>query len=536
MTEPADQTETLAGAGGAAGTSPTTTGTLRLGGRYALVERIASGGMASVWRAHDEVLARTVAVKVLHDHLAADEDFRERFRREAIAAAKLTHPNVVSLYDTGTDDGRVYLVMEFVEGRTLKDVIADRGWLEPGQAAAIAERVARALDYAHERGLVHRDVKPANILIGDDGAVKVADFGIAKAEEAEADLTKTGMVLGTAAYVAPEQITGSAAIDGRADQYALGCMLYEALTGRQPFKGDSAVATAAQRLQADPPPLGSLRADLPRGLEAVVMRTLARRPADRFASAGQLADALAAFSDADTAQTAALAAPADDDTQAWDRGDPAPGGGARRRQGAGPFRPARFVPAVVALVLLAGAVVGFALASGQLQAPLPGRADPADGDGGGGDRQGRSDAATFDIAEGSSFDPQGDRAEKEELVPALFDGDPSTTWRTDTYSTAEFGGLKDGVGFWVDLGQRQQVAAAELQSPMAGLNYDVLVADNPADELDGWTKVGEQRDAGQRGVVTLDEPAQARYVLVWVVAPLPGPNRAEFGEITVLGE
>ncbi|HVM21399.1 MAG TPA: protein kinase, partial [Egibacteraceae bacterium] len=304
MTDPADHTEAMAGA--------QITEHLRrvdavvLGGRYELSERIASGGMASVWRAHDEVLARTVAVKLLHDHLAADEDFRERFRREAIAAAKLTHPNVVSLYDTGSDGDRVYLVMEFVDGATLREVINDLKRLECGQAAAIGERVARALDYAHDRGLVHRDIKPANILIGDDGAVKVADFGIAKADEHDGDLTKTGMVLGTAAYVAPEQITGQGPIDGRADQYALGCMLYEALTGRQPFKGDTAVATAAQRLESSPAPLRSFRPDIPRGLDAIVMRAMARDPEDRFVSAGAMADALAAFADPDDAHTAAL--------------------------------------------------------------------------------------------------------------------------------------------------------------------------------------------------------------------------------------
>ncbi|MDP9406152.1 MAG: protein kinase, partial [Actinomycetota bacterium] len=256
MTDAGDRTEMLGPAVVAAEDEPVV-----LGGRYELTERIASGGMAAVWRGYDPVLARTVAVKLLHGHLAADAAFRERFRREAIAAAKLTHPHVVNLYDTGTDGDRVYLVMEFVDGATLRDVVADLGTLSVGQAADIGEKVARALDYAHERGLVHRDVKPANILIGDDGAVKVADFGIAKAEEAGGDLTKTGMVLGTAAYVAPEQITGGAPVDGRADQYALGCVLYEALTGRPPFKGDSAVATAAQRLDTAPRSLHAARPD-----------------------------------------------------------------------------------------------------------------------------------------------------------------------------------------------------------------------------------------------------------------------------------
>ncbi|MGH3664969.1 MAG: protein kinase domain-containing protein, partial [Egibacteraceae bacterium] len=401
MTEPADQTETLAGAGGGPA-PPRSSGPVVLGGRYALTERIASGGMASVWRARDEVLTRTVAVKVLHDHLAADDAFRERFRREAIAAAKLTHPNVVGLYDTGSDGDKVYLVMEFVEGATLKDVIAERSTLASGQAASIGEKVARALDYAHERGLVHRDVKPANILIGDDGAVKVADFGIAKAEEAEADLTKTGMVLGTAAYVAPEQITGATQIDGRADQYALGCMLYEALTGRQPFKGDSAVATAAQRLETTPLPLRSVKPDVPRGLDAVVMRSLSRKPEQRYDTTGQLANALAAFSDADTAQTAALASSAEGATNAWSRPvtesgtaswglRPPPRAGRHaaaatsqvsRRHGEN-----RWVWAVIALILAGGALAGYGLATGGMGIPTGQQDQAGDGSGQGGQGQ-----------------------------------------------------------------------------------------------------------------------------------------------------
>ncbi|MDP8977881.1 MAG: protein kinase, partial [Actinomycetota bacterium] len=248
-----------------------------LGDRYALLERVASGGMATVWRAHDDVLDRVVAVKILHDHLAADDAFRARFRREAISSAKLTHPNVIGLYDTGQDGDDVYLVMEYVDGPTLWELMRSRGPLSSGQAARIGEAVARALAYAHTRGVVHRDVKPANILISRDGAVKVADFGIAKAEEAVEDLTGSGMVLGTAAYVAPEQIRGGQ-VAGAADQYALGVLLYESLTGRQPFKGDSAVATAARRLEHDPEPLRSLRPDVPDGLADAIARAMARDP------------------------------------------------------------------------------------------------------------------------------------------------------------------------------------------------------------------------------------------------------------------
>ena len=325
-------------------------------GRYELQQRIAVGGMAGVWRARDVVLDRIVAVKLLHEHLAVDEGFRERFRREAVTAAKLSHPHIVNLYDTGTDGEDAFLVLELVEGQTLRDLVASLGRLEPGLAAAIGEKIARALGYAHERGLVHRDVKPANILLGDDAAVKITDFGIAKADQ-HGDLTNTGMVLGTAAYVAPEQVLGRP-VTGQADQYALGCVLYEALSGAQPFKGETAVVTAALRLEREVPPLRQLSPDVPPGLEAIVARATAREPQDRFPSLGALADALGPFVDADTNRTAALLAahPTSDrrpsPTPTPSEGLSAPAWRARRR------RVRNALPATVAaLVMLAAAAV-----------------------------------------------------------------------------------------------------------------------------------------------------------------------------------
>ena len=533
VTEPADHTEAMAGAQitqAARREQP-----IILGGRYELTERIASGGMASVWRAHDDVLARTVAVKLLHDHLAADEDFRERFRREAIAAAKLTHPHVVSLYDTGSEGARVYLVMEFVDGATLREVMADLGTLESGQAASIGERIARALDYAHERGLVHRDVKPANILIGDDGCVKVADFGIAKADSNDGDLTKTGMVLGTAAYVAPEQITGATAVDGRADQYALGCMLYEALTGRQPFKGDTAVATAAQRLESSPTPLRSLRPDIPRGLDSIVMRAMARDPQDRFVSAGAMADALAAFADPDTSHTAAL--PMATLHRATPRRQTVTPSGGFPEPAPPPHRSdsflrseGRWLLAVLVLIAVAGALIGIGITSGRLgsQAPQDESSDAA---------APAAQAEPLDVEGVASFDPEGGDGENDDDLPALIDDDKSTTWRTDIYNSAEFGGLKDGVGFTLDLGAKRDVSAVELDAVTSGLNLDIRAADEPADDLEGWESLGTIDDADQKAALELDEPVSTRYLLIWIASPLPGDDgfKAEFSDVRVLG-
>jgi eukaryotic-like serine/threonine-protein kinase len=260
-----------------------------LGGRYRLGERIARGGMGSVYRAVDENLGRQVAVKVLRGELADDPTFLERFRREARAAAALSHPGVAGVYDYGELGGSAFIVMELVEGETLAERIAATGRLPFTEAFAIGEQVARALAAAHAHGLVHRDVKPANVLLGPGGA-KVTDFGIAKAATS-ATLTRTGMVLGSANYVAPEQAQGDD-VGPAADQYSLGCVLFEAVTGRTPYTGANPVAIATQHVSS---PVPDPRADLP-GLPApaadLIRRALAKHPADRFPSATALADAL----------------------------------------------------------------------------------------------------------------------------------------------------------------------------------------------------------------------------------------------------
>ena len=229
-----------------------------LAGRYRLNRPIASGGMARVWEATDETLARRVAVKLLHDHLARDESFVHRFRAEAVAAARLSHPAIISVYDTFSVDGLEGIVMELVVGTTMRADLDQHGPMRLEAALAIGTQVADALGAAHASGLVHRDVKPANILLASDGRVLVADFGIAKAVEGQ-DLTGTGTMIGTAKYLAPEQVQG-APVDGRADLYALGVVLYEALAGQPPFAADTDAATALARLQHDPAPLRSHRA------------------------------------------------------------------------------------------------------------------------------------------------------------------------------------------------------------------------------------------------------------------------------------
>jgi serine/threonine protein kinase len=260
-----------------------------LGERYRLGERIARGGMGSVYRAVDESLGRQVAVKVLRRELADDPTFLERFRREARAAAALSHPGVAGVYDYGELGGSAFIVMELVEGETLAERIAATGRLPFTEAFAIGEQVARALAAAHAHGLVHRDVKPANVLLGPGGA-KVTDFGIAKAATS-ATLTRTGMVLGSANYVAPEQAQGDD-VGPAADQYSLGCVLFEAVTGRTPYTGANPVAIATQHVSSPVPDPRADLPDLPAPAADLIRRALAKHPADRFPSATALAEAL----------------------------------------------------------------------------------------------------------------------------------------------------------------------------------------------------------------------------------------------------
>ena len=256
-----------------------------LNGRYELEGRLGEGGMAAVFRGTDNVLGRTVAVKVLAPRFAGDSTFVQRFRREAQAAARLNHPNVVGVFDTGSDNNVHYIVMEYVEGRTLEEVLRQEGRLQPERAVEVAESVAAALSFAHREGLVHRDIKPANIMITRSGEVKVMDFGIARITSTET-LTQTATVLGTASYLSPEQAQGEA-VDARSDIYSLGVVLYEMLTGQVPFIGETAVAVAYKHVREVPTLPTRIEPRIPRQLEAVVMKALAKNPANRYGSADE---------------------------------------------------------------------------------------------------------------------------------------------------------------------------------------------------------------------------------------------------------
>ena len=496
-----------------------------LAGRYVLEEKVAVGGMAAVWRAHDEVLARTVAVKILHDDLTRQPAVRERFRREAIAAAKLVHPNIVSLFDTGLDGEQVYLVIEYIEGDTLADVL-EEGPMEVGEAARVAMHVAQALGHAHDRGIIHRDIKPANVLLASNRAVKVTDFGIAKAAD-DPTLTATGRVMGTAAYVAPEQLRGEQ-VTGAADLYSLGLVLFESLTGQRAFQGDDPIAVAEARLAAGPLQPRDLRADVPRALDDLVAELTAVDPAERLADPVTLVERLRPHAVSPLDGPAPLPAGVEEEPEDL------------REE-------IRWLWPVAGLMVLAAALVAVGIFGGVTEtgdrvaslfaeevtptAAPPPEQDPDDEED---DAEASQPVPLIGL---TAFDPQGDRGERDRFLENLTDGAPSTIWATERYNTASFGNLKDGVGFYGDLGGARTLTSVTLSVPTGGFDVEIRVAGRVSEELDAWPVVASAEEVAEGQVrLDLDDQPQARYLMVWVTGnlqPFEGQFRAEIGEVRV---
>jgi serine/threonine protein kinase len=473
--------------------------------RYELSEQIASGGMTSVWRGHDRVLGRDVVVKVLHPELAADPSFRARFHEEAVNAARLTHPNIVALYDTGEQGAVAYIVMELVNGPTLREAIGRHGPLPPSRAARLSLEVAAALDYAHQAGVCHGSLKPGNILLADDGTVKVADFSIARAAT-EDDPGRTGEVLGVDGYLAPEVVRGDDA-DGRADVYGLGACLYEMLTGRAPGVDPSTTI-----------PPRALRAGVPRDLDTIVGQAMATDPDDRFQTVQAMAAALsrsATGADSTPPGAAYQVPPAPTGPEVT------PSRGFLRHEG-------RLLGWVLALVAVAAVLVavGLTLAKDDL-----GNLFGEDPPGGTSRSPATSAPATpIKVADASSFDPDGDGQENTNMADFAIDSDRTRGWQTEGYNQ-NFGpdGIKPGVGLILDLGRPQEVGKLALTlAPTGGSQVTIYGADDSVpSSLDGWTSLtGDPQTVTARKSFSL-KGGSHRYLMIWF-SSLPQDDEGKY--------
>jgi eukaryotic-like serine/threonine-protein kinase len=482
--------------------------------RYVLEAEIARGGMGTVWRARDEVLARPIAVKILHPHLGSDQAFLERFRREALAAARLSHPNIISIYDTGSENGtdgveRNYIVMEYCGGGTL-ETMAAAGPLDPHEVAGIGSTICEALAYAHRHGIVHRDIKPGNVLITEDGTVKVADFGIAKAAFVTGDITTTGAILGTVTYLSPEQARGEEP-DARSDIYALGVVLYELVAGRPPFAEESQIATAMKHIRDDPPPPRSQRAGIPRALEAVILRALAKDPERRFQSAGDMGRALQTGGGA----TAVIRPPP---------AEPVP---ARPSRSVGSGIDIRWLWPLAGIAIV---VIVLLVALPRIIGEPSGGSD-RDGSGGAG---GSRPPGSIGVESVTDFDPYGTGGEHPEEAPLAADNDTATEWTTENYSDPLATQGKPGVGLVFDLGDSVAVTALEIDARLG--TYQVMAADESGSSESDFESVASGPGIDGSDEVELDDGARGRYWLIWIEELPDGTGSASIAEVEFVGE
>jgi eukaryotic-like serine/threonine-protein kinase len=493
-------------------------GTL-LSDRYRLDAQVGHGGMSTVYRAFDTVLERQVAIKLMHREMSSDSDQLERFRREARAVAQLNHPHIVGVIDAGEDDQTPYIVFEYVEGETLKDRIRRLGRLPVPEAVAYAIEIARALGAAHERQIVHRDVKPQNVLIDEEGTARVTDFGIARTMTEEG-LTADGRVLGTTDYVSPEQALGHA-VGPQSDLYSLGIVLFEMLTGDVPFSGENQVAVAMKHVREELPDVQLRRPEVSSALASVIDRATAkeldRRYSDDLELIGDLEDVLAIETRRSGQATGEVTSVL----------RTLPGSARRRLPLRARVSPVRLI-AVLALIGVAVAVV-LALALHNTQrgtgnAPAL-KAPP------------KLHNVSLRRTSAHDYDPfgRGDTHEHPELTRFAVDRDPSSAWTTENYDAGDL--QKPGVGLYIDAKPTVSAKSLQIQTPTPGFNVEIYAAKSgpPAKVPDaGWKQVGGTDALKSREAISLDTAGQSfRYYLIWITKLPPNQQQVKISEVAL---
>ena len=489
-------------------------GTL-LSGRFRLEERVGAGGMSTVYRAFDETLERWVAIKVLQNDIAGDEDQIERFRREARSVARLNHPHVVTVIDAGEDQGCPYIVFEYMAGETLKERIRRLGRLAVPEALAYAIEIARALQAAHMELLVHRDVKPQNVLLDDDGRAKVTDFGIARSLEGEG-LTLAGRVLGTTDYVSPEQALGHE-VTPQSDIYSLGIVLYEMLTGDVPFKADAPVAVAMKHVREPMPDVQTVRPDVSAATAAIVDRATSKETRNRYRSIeevladleGALAiEASRAGQTSGEATTVLRALPEERYSVPWRLRFP--------RRAAALMLVLAGIAAVIVVILVSR--THEARPSVQTPAQPKGAAPPA--------------AVKLPTTAAHAFDPFGGDGEHTADAPKAIDHNSLSAWTTERYDS---GLQKPGVGLYVDTGDPLAARRIDLISRQPGYQAEVLAASGELapPKIESWTPVAKAAAVGNATKIPIDTNGKSyRFYLVWITK-LPSGGQAGINELTL---
>jgi eukaryotic-like serine/threonine-protein kinase len=455
-----------------------------IAGRYELKYVLGTGGMSSVYCAFDTLLERNVALKVLHDQYGDDEEYVERFRSEARSVAQLSHPNIVTVIDRGEEDGKQFIVFEVIEGENLKELVERGGPLPVRRALELGLQVGGALAFAHGQGLVHRDVKPQNVLLNDEGRAKVTDFGIARVLDAVSH-TETGTVLGTSHYIAPEQARGEQ-IDAQTDIYSFGVVLYELLTGELPYPGDNFLTVAMKHVNDPSPNVLDRRPDTPLRLASLIERCMAKAPADRPTSMDEVVAELEAC-------LAELDAKDGGEATMIIRKPVAAPARAQRRE---PRRRSTWVPllaTLLGLLLLAAAAGGIYLA---VRGDEPG--------------SGTASGEPVTLSGVGAYDPDGGDGEHDDLAGLATDGNPATFWRTSTYRS-QLSAFKSGVGLVLKAsGTPKQIA---LTTDTPGFTAEVRAGDSPQGPFE--TVSESKLVAGSTAKWDLED-TEARYYVIWI--------------------